>query len=140
LLGGFWGTEVNAFLSPFCFSLPQSDGNVVGPWRNTQINVLRSTCFLEPFSNVSVTSLSLFWGRFDSLAKLRGFCFFSCAFEALCRSRVTYCRPKQSYKLASQLMYKSTFPGYFTCGLVYNLWSFGGNRVNRTERTACHPS
>jgi hypothetical protein len=24
---------------------------------------------------------------------------------------------------------KSTFPGYFTCGLVYNLWSFGGNRL-----------
>jgi hypothetical protein len=24
---------------------------------------------------------------------------------------------------------KSTFPGYFTCGLVYRQWSFGGNRV-----------
>jgi hypothetical protein len=52
-------------------------------------------------------------------------------FGGACRSRVTYCLPKQSYKLSSQLVYnnKSTFPGYFTCGLVYNLWSFGGNRL-----------
>jgi hypothetical protein len=33
-------------------------------------------------------------------------------------------------KVISYLMYnKSTFPGYFTCGLVYRQWSFGGNRA-----------
>jgi hypothetical protein len=39
-----------------------------------------------------------------------------------------------SYLTASVQQIDFPFPGYFTCGLVYNLWSFGGNRLTGLNR------
>jgi hypothetical protein len=44
-----------------------------------------------------------------------------------CRSRVTYCRPKQSYKLSNTVQ-QIDFPRVFHMWSCIQ-WSFGGNRV-----------